>query len=62
MDTDELRDKIWDILFRSKSAKSIDEIAALRLCDVESVRAAVNHEWFTVSGNQVSIAYGVPAH
>jgi hypothetical protein len=60
MDTDELRDSIWDLLFRSKSAKSIDEIAAIRLCDVESVRAAVNHEWFTVSDNRVSIAYAAP--
>ena len=61
MDTDELRDSIWDFLFRSKSSKSIDEIAALRVCDVETVRAAVNHEWFTVSDNRVSIAYAAPA-
>ena len=61
MDTDELRDNIWDLLFRSKSAKSIDEIAALRQCDIEIVRAAVNHEWFTVSDNRVSIAYAAPA-
>ena len=61
MDTDDLRDGIWDHLFRSKMSKSIDEIAALKACDVETVRAAVNHEWFTVSENRVSIAYAAPA-
>jgi hypothetical protein len=61
MDTDELRDGIWDYLFQSKSTKSIDEIATLTGSDVETVRAAVNHEWFTVSHNRVSIAYAAPS-
>ncbi len=61
MDTDELRDGIWDYLFQSKSTKSIDEIAALTVSDVETVRAAVNHEWFTVSQNRVAIAYAAPS-
>ena len=60
MDTDELRDSIWDYLFESKSTKSIDEIAALAACDAASVRTAVNHEWFTVAQDRVSIAYAVP--
>jgi len=61
MDTDEFRDRIWDYLFQSKSSKSIDEIAALTASDVETVRAAVNHEWFTASQNRVSIAYAAPS-
>jgi len=60
MDTDELRDSIWDYLFESKSTKSIDEIAALAQCDAAAVRTAVNHEWFAVSQDRVSIAYAVP--
>ena len=61
METDELRDGIWDYLFQSKSSKSIDELAAQAICDIETVRAAVNHEWFTVSHNRVSIAYAAPS-
>ena len=60
MDTDDLRDRIWDYLFESKSTKSIDEIAALAECDTADVRSAVNHEWFTVSQERVAIAYAVP--
>jgi hypothetical protein len=60
MDTDDLRDRIWDYLFESKSTKSIDEIAALAVCDTAAVRSAVNHEWFTVSQGRVAIAYAVP--
>jgi len=60
MDTDELRDRIWDYLFESKSTKSIDEIAALAACDAIDVRTAVNHEWFTVSQDHVAVAYAVP--
>jgi hypothetical protein len=61
MDTDELRDSIWDYLFESKSTKSIDEIAGLANCDSAAVRSAVNHEWFTVSQDRVAIAYAVPS-
>ena len=60
MDTDELRDSIWDYLFESKSTKSIDEIATLAECDAAAVRTAVNHEWFTVAQDRVAIAYAVP--
>jgi hypothetical protein len=60
MDTDELRDSIWDYLFESKSTKSIDEIAVLANCEAAVVRAVVNHEWFAVSQDRVAIAYAVP--
>jgi hypothetical protein len=61
MDTDDLRDRIWDYLFESKSTKSIDEIAVLAQCDAASVRTAVNHEWFAVAQERVSIAYATPS-
>jgi hypothetical protein len=57
MDTDKLRELIWEDLFRDKVAKSINEVAALTACDATHVRAAVNHEWFNVVGDRVSIAY-----
>jgi hypothetical protein len=57
MNAEELRDTIWDDLFRAKTAKSIDEIAALTACEITDVCAAVNHEWFQVAGDRVSIAY-----
>ena len=60
MDTDDLRDRIWDYLFESNSTKSIDEIAALAQCDATAVRIAVSHEWFAVSQERVSIAYAAP--
>ena len=53
MDIDELRDIIWEHLFREKATKSVAEIAALIDRDVTAVRAAVNHEWFTVAQEQV---------
>jgi hypothetical protein len=60
MDIEDLRDRIWDYLFESKSTKSIDEIAVLADCDVASIRTAVDHEWFTVAHDRISIAYAVP--
>jgi hypothetical protein len=60
MDTDELRGSIWDYLFESRSTKSIDEIAALADCDAVAVRTAVDHEWFTIAQDRVSIAYAAP--
>jgi hypothetical protein len=59
MNTDELRGIIWDALFRANATKSISEIAALTEQDVSEVRAAVNHEWFTVSQDRVSIAMAI---
>jgi hypothetical protein len=62
MNTDELRDSIWDYIFECKSTKSVDELASLANCDAAAIRTAVNHEWFTVSQDQVAIAYAVPSH
>jgi hypothetical protein len=60
MDMDELRDTIWEYLFRAKEAKPINEIVMHADRDDAAVRAAVNHEWFEVAQDRVSIAYTAP--
>jgi hypothetical protein len=60
MNTDELRAIIWDDLFRARSSKSMQELAALTQQDVFQVRTAVNHEWFNVMDERVAIAMAVP--
>ena len=60
MNTDELRAIIWDELFQAKAAKSVDEIAAITDCDASAVRAAVTHDWFSVTEDRVSIAMAAP--
>jgi hypothetical protein len=60
MNTDELRAIIWDQLFQAKASKSVDEIAALTDCDALAVRTAVNHDWFRVADDRVSIAMAAP--
>jgi hypothetical protein len=57
MSIEELRDGIWDYLFQEKVGKTIDEIAAIAAQDPTAVRAAVDHEWFRVEGDNVTIAY-----
>ena len=57
MDIDRLRDSIWKYLYESRSAKTVGEIAAQADCDIAAVRTAVNHEWFTVVEDRVSVAY-----
>jgi hypothetical protein len=58
MDIDDLRDRIWDNLFKTKSPQLITDLAALAECDERTIRLALNHEWFAVSDGRVSIAYG----
>jgi hypothetical protein len=60
MSIEELRDGIWDYLFSEKAARTIDEIAALADQDATAVRAAVEHEWFRVDQDRVTIAYSAP--
>jgi hypothetical protein len=57
MDADELRDAIWEYLYQSRRPRTIDEIATSVDGDVPAIRAAVNHEWFKVTQDGVSIAY-----
>ncbi len=60
MDIDELRESIWEHLFRTKATKSIGEIAALTGHEASAVRAAVEHQWFHTANEDVSIAYTAP--
>ena len=57
MDEDELRTKIWDMLFRSGDAMSIADIARQLNCEQDHVQRAVNHEWFQLKGEMVTVAY-----
>jgi len=57
MDGDELRDTIWKYLYQSQKPRTIDEIATNVSREIPTVSAAVNHEWFNVTQDGVSIAY-----
>jgi hypothetical protein len=35
----------------------LDDIAAIIGCDIATMRSAVDHEWFRVADDRVSIAY-----
>jgi hypothetical protein len=59
IDIDDVRDRIWDYLFKTKATHPLGDIAALVECDIPTVRTAVNHEWFRVAEDRVSIAYVV---
>jgi hypothetical protein len=47
---------IWDDLFRARSVKSIEEVAALTQQDVLQVNVVVNHSWFDATDGRVAIA------
>ncbi len=53
---DELRIEIWDLLYRAQEPRSIPEIAVLVDRETADVRAAVDHEWFTIVNDVVSIS------
>ena len=53
---EELRIEIWDILFRAKEPKTIGQLAQLTGRDEDSIRAAVDHEWFTITRDVVTIS------
>jgi hypothetical protein len=57
---DELREEIWDYLYRAGQSKSIDAIAQRVARDSATVREAVDHEWFQVQGGMVTISHGAP--
>jgi hypothetical protein len=60
MNTDELRAIIWDELFQAKAPKSVQELAMRTDCNALAVRTAVDHDWFRVTDDQVSIAMAGP--
>jgi hypothetical protein len=51
LDIDDVRNRIWDYLFKTKSTHQIEEIAKLVESDV------IHHEWFRMAGDRASIAY-----
>ncbi len=59
MNIDDLREAVWEELFRAKTPESIADLAAKTSCDIAHVRVAVEHEWFNISEQGVSIAYNV---
>ena len=54
--TEELRIQIWDFLYRAKEPRTIDEIASHVYRDAETVRTAIDHQWFNVVEQTVNIA------
>jgi len=57
---DELRDSIWDFLYHAGEPRSIDEIVVFLGSDRETVRTAVDHEWFSANAGVIGIAYSIP--
>ena len=53
----ELRNQIWDFLYRAGGSRSITDIAENIGSVNETVRLAVQHDWFVVVGDQVTIAH-----
>ncbi len=53
---DELRNVIWDYLYRTRRPQSVESIASHVACDPQTIRAAIDHEWFEVTGDLVAIA------
>lgn len=52
---DELRSAVWDFLYRSQESKTIEQIAAEMGQSTDTIRAIVEHEWFTIVEDLVSI-------
>jgi hypothetical protein len=58
---DELRVEIWDYLYRAKEPKSVSEIAESIKQEADTIRVAVDHEWFTIIDAVVTISGGAPS-
>lgn len=53
---DEFRIEIWDIVYRARGPKTIDELSRIVNQDSQTVRDAVDHDWFDVVEGMVTIA------
>jgi hypothetical protein len=53
---DELRNLIWDYLYSTSRAQSVESIASQVAHDPQTIRAAIDHEWFEVTDDLVAIA------
>jgi hypothetical protein len=56
---DELRIEIWDLIFLANSPKQIDEIADSTNQPIETIRTAVDHEWFNNDQGTITISHAV---
>ena len=54
---EELRSEIWDYLYRTGQPQLVNSIADHMQSDPESIRLAVDHEWFDVTHDLVAIAW-----
>ena len=52
---DQMRIDVWDLVFQS-GPQTIAQIVATTQLDQQIVEAVVNHAWFDVQGDIVSIA------
>lgn len=55
MDVEQLRTEIWDEIYKS-GPRSVSALAENRQIPEQSVLVAVEHDWFEVSEELVSIA------
>ncbi len=55
IDIDKTREQIWDHIFKNGTL-SIDDIASQLGLSVSDVMESIDCEWFSVEGQQVSIA------
>ncbi len=58
---DELRIEIWDLIFLANAPKQIEEIAELTNQPIETIRTAVDHEWFNNIQGTVTISHAAAA-
>ena len=54
---EDLRNQIWDFLYRADRPQTIADIAQHVGSDENTVRQAILHDWFDVVGDEVTIAY-----
>lgn len=59
---DELRNQIWDYLFRTQSPQTLSEIATQTNLDLDTVMRLVDHPWFDLANDRVQIAYEDQSH
>lgn len=53
---DHLRCEIWDFLYRTNQPQSVETLARHTVSHAQVIRAAINHGWFDVMQDLVTIA------
>ncbi len=57
INVEDLRATIWDFLFQERRTKTIDELAAAAELEPAVIQGVVQHRWFQIVDDRVSIAY-----